>query len=118
MITNLVASIILGIGSVQELPQKVAHGESCGYTTYYDNWYHGRQTASGATHDRYKVSAASWHFPIGTWLRVTNRSNGRVLDIEVNDKGGYELLDLSEEASIILGSSGQPDNHAVCVQVL
>jgi rare lipoprotein A (peptidoglycan hydrolase) len=116
-LTSFLASISLGTASVQELP-KIAHISDCGTATYYDNWYQGRQTATGAIYDRYKLSAASWYYPLGTWLRVTNTRTNRSIRVEVNDRGGYGLLDLSEEASIQLSSSDQPDNHSICAEVL
>ncbi|MCA6430175.1 MAG: hypothetical protein IM613_12140 [Cytophagales bacterium] len=93
------------------------HGLDCGQATYYHDWYHGRQTASGVLYDRNKVSAASWHYPLGTKLRVTNKDTRKSLVVEVNDKGGYHLLDLSVKASKQLGA-GEPDNHSVCVEIL
>ena len=114
---NTLATISLAIASVVT-PQKIAQASDCGVATYYDNWYHGRQTATGAIYDRYKLSAASWHYPLGTWLRVVNQNNGKAIELQVNDRGGYELLDLSEEASIRLGRTGQPDNRYICVEFI
>ena len=118
MILQTLASITLGTASVGTPPPTVAHNSDCGTATYYDNWYQGRETASGAIYDRYKVSAASWHYPLGTWLRVTNTRTNQSVTVEVNDRGGYELLDLSEEASVQLSDDGLPDNHSICVEVL
>jgi len=117
MILQTLASIILGTASVGTL-SLVAHTSDCGVATYYDNWYHGRQTASSAIYSRYNLSAASWHYPLGTWLRVTNTRTRKSIVLEVNDKGGNELLDLSEEASIRLSDDGLPNNHSICVEVL
>ena len=111
MILNVIASIVLGTSSV-------AHNGSCGQSTYYDDWYHGRETATGVTYSRYKLSAASWHFPLGTWLRVTNIRTQQSINVEVNDRGGNELLDLSEQASMQLSDDGLPDNHSICVEIL
>lgn len=118
MILQILASIALGTASVQQ-PPTIAHTSDCGVATYYDPWYHGKETATtGVYYDRYKLSAASWHYPLGTWLRVVNQNNGKAVELQVNDRGGYELLDLSEEASIQLGSTGEPDNRSICVEVL
>ncbi len=106
---SFLASITLG---------SVAHTANCGVATYYDNWYHGRQTATGAIYSRYGMTAASWHFSLGSMLRVTNTRTNRFVIVEVNDRGGNELLDLSEEASIRLSDDGLPDNHPICIEVL
>jgi rare lipoprotein A len=100
------------------MPPCITHNSDCGVATYYNNWYHGRQTATGAVYDRYALTAASWHYPLGSILRVTNTRTNQSVTIEVNDRGGYELLDLSEEASIRLSDDGLPDNHFICVEVL
>jgi len=49
---------------------------------------------------------------------VTNTRTNQSVVLQVNDRGGYELLDLSEEASIRLSDDGLPDNHSICVEVL
>jgi rare lipoprotein A len=117
-LASFLASITLGTASVPQ-PPIVAHASDCGTATYYDPWYQDRETATtGVYYDRYKLSAASWHYPLGTWLRITDQDTGRSIEIEVNDRGGYHLLDLSEEASIRLGRTGQPDNRYICVEVL
>lgn len=117
-LASILASITLGTASVSTPPPKVAHNSDCGTATYYDNWYHGRQTATGAIYSRYGMTAASWHYPLGTWLRVTNTRTKQSVTVEVNDRGGYYLLDLSEEASMLLSDDGLPDNHNICVEVL
>lgn len=117
-LASFLASITLGTASVGTPAPTVAHNSDCGTATYYDNWYQGRETASGAIYDRYKISAASWHYQLGTWLRVVDQNTGRSIKVEVNDRGGNELLDLSEEASIRLGTDGQPDNRYICVEII
>lgn len=118
MLLQTLASVILGISSIQELPRKVTHNDSCGQSTYYDNWYHGRQTSSGEIYSQYDMTAASRDYPNGTWLRVTNQRNNKTVEIKVNDTGNMPFLDLSEEAAVRLGSDGYPDNYSVCVAVL
>lgn len=112
MLLETLASLLLGT-----TPQILAHSSDCGTATYYDNWYHGRETATGAIYSKYRMTAASWHYPLGTWLRVTNQNNGRSVTVEVNDRGGYELLDLSEQASMQLSDDGLADNHSICVEI-
>ena len=112
MILNAIASLVLGTSPL------VAHNDSCGQSTYYDNWYHGRQTSSGEIYSRYNMIAASRDYPNGTWLRITNQRNKKTVEIKVIDTGDMPFLDLSEEAAIQLGSDGNPDNYSVCVEVL
>ena len=47
--------------------------------------------------------------PLGTFVKVTNRRNGRSVVVRVNDRGPYydedqRILDLSERAAQALGS--------------
>ena len=52
-----------------------------------------------------KVSAAHKDFPLGTWIRVTNKSNNRSIIVRINDRGPYigkRILDLSKRAAELL----------------
>jgi len=46
-------------------------------------WY----TASGEKFDDTKATCASWNFPFGTYLKITNVSNGKFVICRVNDRG-------------------------------
>lgn len=93
----------------------------CGLATYYDPWYHGRETAMSTPdkpnyYSRYNLTAASWYFEIGQWISIRNTRNGRTVTVQVTDRGGNGLLDLSEAASEELSDDGSPDNFNVCVE--
>lgn len=117
MIIQTLASIVLGTASVPHT-EKLAYNAGCGTATYYDNWYDGRPTSSGAIYSRYGLTAASRDFKNGTQLLVTDQDTNKSVEVEINDTGDMPFLDLSEEASIRLGKTGQPDNRYVCVQVI
>lgn len=51
-----------------------------------------KRTASGAIFDHTKRTCASWRFPLGTRLRVTNLKNGRSVICVVNDRGPAKRL--------------------------
>lgn len=89
--------------------------QNCGQTTWYHEWYHGRQTSSGALYDRWGYTAASRDYKNGTKLLVTNQQNNRTVEVEVNDTGDMPFLDLSEAASQALSSDGTLNNYYVCV---
>lgn len=59
-------------------------------------------TANGEIFDDSQFTCASWDFPFGTWLRVTNLSNGEVVFCRVNDRGPAKrlgrLIDLTKSA--------------------
>lgn len=73
-----------------------------GMASWYGREEQGRLTASGETFDRHKLTAAHRHLPFNTVVRVTNRLNGRSVQVRINDRGPYRgsrVLDLSEAAA-------------------
>ena len=77
-----------------------------GIASWYGPKFHGRPTANGERYNQNGITAAHPVLPMGTWIRVTNRENGRVLSMRVNDRGPYakgRILDLSKGAAIRLG---------------
>lgn len=82
-------------------------------TTYYGE---GRRNADGSRFNPHGYSAASWNYPFGTVLNVTNCANGRSVQVTVKDRGPGRLqrnlgihLDLSTGAAraIALGQNGR-----------
>lgn len=69
------------------------------------SWYgaeSGNRTASGSRFNPKGFSAAHKTLPIPSKVRVTNLSNGRYIDVLINDRGpfnGNRLIDLSEAAA-------------------
>ena len=67
---------------------------------------HGKTTADGGTFDRTALTAAHPTLAFGTVVRVTNLSNGRMVKVEINDRGPRakgRIIDLSVAAARILG---------------
>ena len=60
---------------------------SIGKASWYGAFHHGRRTASGEIFDMHALTAAHRTLPLGTRLRVTNLSNGKSVDVRVNDRG-------------------------------
>lgn len=82
-------------------------------TTYYGE---GRRNADGSSFNKHGLSAASWNYPFGTVLNVTNCANGRSVQVTVKDRGPgrHQValgihLDLSTGAAraIALGQNGR-----------
>jgi rare lipoprotein A len=83
--------------------------EEVGLASWYGVPYHGRRTASGEIYDMHQMTAAHRSLPFGTWLAVENRSNGRVAELRVNDRGPFvdgRILDLSYGAARVLDGIG------------
>ena len=73
-----------------------------GEASYYAHKFHGRTTANGETYDMYKMTAAHRTLPFGTRVRVTNLSNGRKVDLKINDRGPFvdgRIIDVSYAAA-------------------
>lgn len=73
-----------------------------GTATWYGGRFHGRRTASGEAFNTYTLTAAHRTLPFGTWVRVTNLSNGRSVIVRINDRGPYtkgRILDMSRAAA-------------------
>ena len=80
-----------------------AASELEGLASYYAEPYHGRKTANGETFDTYQaMTAAHRTLPFNTMVRVTNMSNGREVDVRINDRGPFidgRVIDLSLRAA-------------------
>ena len=53
-----------------------------------------------------KLTAAHPSLPFGTWVRVTNLSNGKDIVVRINDRGPFvkgRIIDLSIHAATELG---------------
>ena len=77
-----------------------------GQASFYANKFHGRRTANGETFDQKKLTAACNSLPLGTWIKVTNLRNTKVVYVKVNDRlhpKTHRLLDLTRAAAQKLG---------------
>ncbi len=81
-----------------------------GMASWYGPYFHGRQTATGEIFDQEELTAAHPTLPFDTYLKVTNRKNGKSVVVRVNDRGPYfdnRVLDLSHRAARCIGSDEQ-----------
>jgi rare lipoprotein A len=81
----------------------IARSELEGLATYYAEPFHGRRTASGEVFDSYgELTAAHRTLPFNTVVKVTNQSNGRDVEVRINDRGPFvdgRVIDLSARAA-------------------
>ncbi len=83
-------------------PKKVFYGQA----SFYAGKFHGRKTASGEIFNKENMTCACNVVRLGTWLRVTNLSNGKSVVVKVNDRihpRMRRLVDLSSAAARKLG---------------
>jgi rare lipoprotein A len=77
--------------------------------SWYGEPYHGRKTASGERYDMYQMTAAHPTLPFGTFVRVTNRENGKTVELRITDRGPFKkgrIIDVSYAAAKKLGMIG------------
>lgn len=73
-----------------------------GIASWYGVPYHGRQAADGEIYDMETMVAAHRTLSFQTWVRVTNVSNGKTVDVRIIDRGpfiGGRVIDLSHAAA-------------------
>ena len=83
-------------------PPPVIDGVQLGVASWYGPGFHGNRTANGEIYDQYELTAAHRTLPLGTRVMVTNLSNGRAVEVRINDRGpfvGGRAIDLSYAAA-------------------
>ena len=88
-----------------------AHHGQTGIASYY---WQPQALASGGRFDPNAMSAAHKTLPFGTRVRVKHLSNGRSVDVRINDRGPYvagRIIDLSKAAAGKIGMTGQGVAH-------
>ena len=82
--------------SAQELKPQL------GNASYYADFFHGRTMSNGEKYHRDSMTCAHLKYPLGTWLRVRNLTNGKEVVVRVTDRGPYSRkfsIDLSRAAA-------------------
>lgn len=72
-----------------------------GTASYYAWSLDGNRTASGEIYRHDGLTAAHRTLPLGTWLKVENLANKKIVIVKVNDRGPFvkdRILDLSRAA--------------------
>ncbi|CAH0992436.1 Endolytic peptidoglycan transglycosylase RlpA [Sinobacterium norvegicum] len=86
------------------LPTGAGYKESGG-ASWYGAKFHGRNTSNGEVYNQYAMTAAHKTLPIPSYVRVTNKANGKQVIVRVNDRGPFHpgrIIDLSYAAAIKL----------------
>jgi len=81
-----------------------------GTASWYGEYFEGRATASGEPYNMHDLTAAHPSLPLGSWVRVTNLHNGRVVYVRINDRGPIipgRIIDLSYGAARVLRFENQ-----------
>ena len=81
-----------------------------GTASWYGSDFQGKATASGEPYNMYDFTAAHPTLPVGSWIRVTNLSNGRAVVVRINDRGPIvpgRIIDISYSAARALQFKSQ-----------
>ena len=98
-----IASCIAAICAVFASPVKAESGLASVYA------YKGDKTASGQRANPQELTAAHRTHAFGTQVRVTNKRNGKIVLVRINDRGPFikgRIIDVTPRAAGILGFSG------------
>ena len=77
--------------------------------SYYAEDFHGKKTSNGERFNMNDYTCAHKSLPFNTILKVTNLSNGKTVQVRVNDRGPFVVareIDLSKAAAVKLGMIG------------
>jgi rare lipoprotein A len=110
-IAGLIAAVLMsGCAPSIPRPRNPAYGTDFGphegMASFYGREFNGRKTASGERFDTHALTAAHRTLPFGTMVRVTNLSNGKSVNVRVNDRGPFKrqrIIDLSPAAAHAIG---------------
>jgi rare lipoprotein A len=96
--------------SVTEAKRQIARRGSAkpyqiGTASWYGRDFEGKPTASGEPYNMYDLTAAHPTLPLGTYVKVTNLRNRRVVVVRINDRGPVvegRIIDVSYSAAKVL----------------
>jgi rare lipoprotein A len=77
-----------------------------GTASWYGSDFHGKETSSGEVYNMHAMTAAHKTLPLGVYVKVQNKKNGREIVVRVNDRGPFidgRIIDLSYSAARALG---------------
>lgn len=80
-----------------------------GIASWYGSDFHGKMTSNGETYDMHAMTAAHKTLPLGVYVKVRNRDNGRETVVRINDRGPFvagRIIDLSYSAAKDIGIVG------------
>jgi len=94
------------VDGVRYVPLRTADGfREEGLASWYGAEEHGGPTSNGEVFDMYRLTAAHKTLPLGCFIRVTSKVNGKSTLVRVNDRGPFvsgRVVDLSYRAALDL----------------
>jgi rare lipoprotein A (peptidoglycan hydrolase) len=96
------AWVLLGLAACAHGGAELGEGRA----SFYGPGLAGHCTADGERFDPTQLTAAHRTLPFGTCVKVTNLTNGREVEVRVNDRGPFvsdRIIDVSKAAAQQLG---------------
>ena len=93
------------VQKVEVAKSKTQRPYQVGKASWYGDYFQGRPTASGEPYNMYDFTAAHMSLPLGSYVRVTNLSNGRWVIVKINDRGPVvpgRIIDVSYNTARLL----------------
>ncbi|AWH84291.1 septal ring lytic transglycosylase RlpA family lipoprotein [Flavobacterium album] len=112
--------VALPIAEKPEAPKLTLYKKSA-LATYYADKFNGKKTSSGERFHNKNYTAAHMKLPFGTMVRVTNESNGKSVDVKVNDRGPYSKkleIDLTKAAFMEIASNKGSGSFKVKMEII
>jgi rare lipoprotein A len=116
----LLAALLHACSTTRPVTPPMVGGHQEGVASWYGPGFHGKRTANGEVYDQYELTAAHQTLPLGTRVMVTSLTNGRAVEVRINDRGpfiGGRVIDLSYAAASVIGMIG-PGTMPVRVEIL
>ena len=91
------------------IPTPLPPRMEAGLASWYGAKHHGKRSASGESFDHKKLTGAHKTLPWCSIVRVTSLTNGKSVDVRINDRGPFikgRIIDLSRAAARALGMAG------------
>ncbi|HKF52497.1 MAG TPA: septal ring lytic transglycosylase RlpA family protein [Candidatus Acidoferrales bacterium] len=94
---------------VRQAPATPGEYTEQGVASWYGPQFNGRRTSDGEVYDMYQLTAAHRTLPFNAVVRVTNLTNGKQVNVRINDRGPFvanRIIDLSYAAAEAIGMVG------------
>lgn len=98
----LLLSALIFVSGLSVNAQQNQKQSAKGVASFYHDKFEGRLTATGETFDNDKFTAASNTLKLGSYVKVTNLTNGEKVYVRINDrmnKTNQRLIDLASVAA-------------------
>lgn len=95
--------------SVENAPAVPGQYTEQGVASWYGVPFNGRRTSNGEIYNMFQYTAAHRTLPFGAVVRVTNLSNGKQVEVRINDRGPFvanRIIDLSYSGAVAVGMIG------------